>query len=87
MIDSDAHTFISHLHPRIAAALKLYWGEPEFVPYVENLLQDTRDGERKGFHGDVVIALQNLLERHNLEYPRFSPSARMSLWHANMKIR
>jgi hypothetical protein len=87
MNDSKAFTFIAHAHPRIAAALKLYWGEPEFVPYVENLLNDTRNGERKGFQGDMVIALQNLLERHNLDYPRFSPSARMSLWHTNMKIR
>lgn len=86
MNDSKALTLIAHLHPRIAAALQLYWGEPEFVPYVESLLNDTRNGERKGFQGDVVIALQNLLERHNLDYPRFSPSARMSLWQANMKI-
>lgn len=86
MTNSKAFVFIANAHPRIAAALKLYWGEPEFVPYVENLLNDTRDGERKGFHGDIVIALQNLLERHNLEYPRFSPSARMSLWHTNLKI-
>jgi len=87
MIDSRAYAYTAQEYPRIADALKLYWGEPELVPYIESLLQDTRDGERKGFQGDMVIALQNLLERHNLDYPQFSPSARMSLWHANMKIR
>ena len=87
MVDSKAFAYISNAYPRIAAALKLYWGEPEFVPYVEKLLNDTRDGERKGFQPDMLIALHNLLERHNLDYPQFSPSARMSLWQANMKIR
>lgn len=87
MIDSRAFAHVSDAFPRIASTLQLYWGEPEFVPYVEGLLKDTRDGERKGFQGDMIVALQNLLERHNLEFPQFSPSQRMSLWHSNLKVR
>ena len=87
METSKAYLFVVRHNERIASALKLYWGEREFVPYVQGLLSDARDGNRVGFPPDMVIALHNLLERHNREFPDFSPSRNAGIWAANQKIR
>ena len=55
---------------RIGKALEFLWGEKEFPPYVNGLLSDTR-GNRKGFPGDVLIAIMNLQELHDVMFPQF----------------
>jgi hypothetical protein len=82
---SKAYAFVQEQFPHIAERLKLFWGYPELVTYVHNLLLDTRTGVRKGFSLDVVTALNNLLERHHVEFPALAPSGQ-GIWVANNKV-
>ena len=84
--DSKPYSYVNDHFPRIGAAAKLYWGEPEFVPYVENLLLDTRNQTRKGFPADMVAALHSLLAHHHVEFPDLAPPGE-SVWVANNKAR
>ena len=68
VLNSKAYERVNNDFPRIGAAIKLFWGQPEFGPYVEKLLTDNRSEGRKGFAGDVVIALHNMLTRHNADF-------------------
>ena len=56
-------------HRHIARQLKKLWGGPEFAGFVNNLLQETRDGTRQGFPPDVATALFNLLQKHDRDFP------------------
>ena len=85
MLSSDAYACISQNFPRIAGAIKLFWGQPEFVPYLDQLLLDTRPGARKGFSIDVVTSLTNLLARHHADFPQYAPPA-LGIWVANNKV-
>lgn len=86
MLDSSAYACVNDKFPRIAAELKLFWGQPEFVSHIEALIVDTkRGGTRKGFPFDVVNALTELLDLHNAEFPNLSSSSR-GIWVSNNKI-
>ena len=56
---------------RIADRLKLVWGHKEFRVYMDGLLHDTRDGQRKGFPAAVLFALHALSEEHDAKFPEF----------------
>lgn len=56
---------------RIADRLKLVWGHKEFRVYMDGLLHDTRDGQRKGFPAAVLFALHALSEEHDEKFPAF----------------
>lgn len=86
VLNSKAYACVNNQFPRIGAAIKLFWGQPEFAPYVEKLLTDNRTESRKGFPVDVAIALDNLLSRHNTDFPALAPSGD-AVWLANQKIR
>ncbi len=86
MIDSDAYVCVNDRFPHVAAAIKLFWGHPEFSPYIERLLLDTsRGGKRRGFPLNVVNALTALMDRHNIEFPHLAPSGQ-GIWVANNKV-
>jgi class 3 adenylate cyclase len=57
--------------PRIAQKLELFWGCPEFGPYVSHLMKDTRDGTRQGFPHEIANALLGLVEDHDYLFPKF----------------
>lgn len=57
--------------PRIAQKLELFWGCPEFGPYVSHLMKDTRDGTRQGFPLEIANALLGLVEDHEFVFPQF----------------
>ena len=86
VLDSKAYECVNNHFPRIGAAIKLFWGQPEFAPYVEQLLTDNRSESRKGFSGDVVIALTNIVTRHNADFPALAITGD-AVWLANQKIR
>ena len=86
VLTSKAYECVNNQFPRIGAAIKLFWGQPEFSPYVEKLLMDNRGESRKGFPGDVVIALHDLLSRHHADFPDLV-QAGDALWIANQKVR
>jgi len=86
MLDSKAYACVNDKFPRVAAAIKLFWGNPELVKYIDGLLLDThRGGTRQGFPVDVVISLNELLDRHHAEFPKLAPSG-MGIWVANNKV-
>ena len=64
---------ISDRFPRVAKAIRVFWGYKELRPYINSLLADAR-GDRQGFPPDVVIYLMNLLDEHDKEFPEFKPS-------------
>lgn len=57
--------------PHIGQKIKEYWGRDALVAYMEGLLHGTRDGTRRGFQIDVLMALQDLAEQHNATFPQF----------------
>ena len=60
---------IDQAFPRIGGNIKLYWGQGQFAPYMNELLRSTRGGGRRGFPSDVLTALGNLFDQHNKAYP------------------
>ena len=86
VINSKAYQCVNAHFPRIGVAIKLFWGQREFAPYVEKLMTDNRNESRKGFPVDIAIALDNLLSRHNADFPELAPTMD-TVWLANQKIR
>ena len=65
---SDLDT-INASYPHISKMLSEKWGTKDLVPYIEHLLQDTRDGSRRGFPFQVMAALVNIQSQHLHETP------------------
>ena len=67
-IIEDNLEIIKSFHPDIYQALVLFWGEKEFLPYIEGLI--TRDREdRKGFSLSIASALLALENEHRRWFP------------------
>jgi hypothetical protein len=66
--DSDFAT-VEAKFPKIANKIRVFWGNPEFVSLMYELQQDRSDRPRAGFPFDVLMALQNLEELHDHEFP------------------
>ncbi len=60
---SDLDT-ITASYPHIGKMLSEKWGTKDLVSYIEQLLQDTRDGSRRGFPFQVMAALVNIQGLH-----------------------
>lgn len=56
--------------PRIGKALEFLWGQKEFPPYVNKLLNDGRN-DRQGFPVDVMTAIMSLQILHDEMFPQF----------------
>lgn len=65
---------VARAYPHIGFKIKAYWGLAGFVPYMEGLLHGTREGTRRGFQTDVLMALHHLAEQHKAAYPKFQVS-------------
>jgi len=68
-IDADMAAIVGDYH-RVALAIAHFWGHPECVPYLQNLIMDgyTEDGQRLGFKKEAMRALIDLLTIHQQEY-------------------
>ena len=66
--------------PHLGKMLKLYWGEPEFGPYIEGLIADGRGGERHGFPEDIANALLELSWQHERAYPKRAGPNKWADW-------
>lgn len=51
--------------PRVAANIMLFWSSPDFSQFIYNLLNDTRDGTRRGFPFDVAKSMVQLALDHD----------------------
>lgn len=60
---------INQRFAHIGKKLAGFWGKPEFSAYVNGLMNDTRDGERKGFPPDIMIALWHIIDEHDQKHP------------------
>jgi hypothetical protein len=61
---------ISTHHERIAKAIQLFWGHKDCVEYIQELILSGGDGfgqARIGFKREVVAALMNLIELHEVK--------------------
>ena len=45
----------------------------DYRVYINQLLQDSRDGQRQGFPPHIAKHLFNLLQEHDREFPQFVP--------------
>lgn len=69
-LDNNEHLrVISEHFPHIAKRLRVTWGRKAFAEYVNELLNDTRGGKRKGFPPDVLFALQKIVAEHDRHNP------------------
>lgn len=67
--DKEANLETIHLFAeRIADNIKHTWGYKECEDYMNNLINDSRDGTRQGFPKDVACAIMQLLRQHGEEY-------------------
>jgi hypothetical protein len=69
-------------YPAIAEKIKLFWGEQEFTDLVHDLINDTRDGARKGFSFEVSAALITLQHWHDHHFPKHAQRTRKE-WSLN----
>ena len=67
--DNQNFKVINIVFPHIGEKLKLFWGCPEFGPYIDSLQTDTRGGNRAGFPGVVLNALFMLAMEHDEAFP------------------
>jgi hypothetical protein len=56
------------------------WGTRDGREFITRLLNDTRDGTRRGFPSDHAKTIVRLLLEHDRAFPQFEESISM-LWH------
>jgi len=57
--------------PRIGQRILATWGHSTFCDYVNELMNDKREGRRQGFPEDIMLALFRLMQQHDKEFPQF----------------
>lgn len=50
------------------------WGTRDCREFIKRLMNDTRDGHRRGFPGDQARTILRLLMEHDREFPQFEES-------------
>jgi hypothetical protein len=69
--DNEHLKLVSDQYPRVGEQLRNKWASRDFSPYVNELLNDTRDGKRTGFPPAVAHAIFSLMMQHDREFPEF----------------
>lgn len=64
MENNEDFTLVDTRFPHIGKALREQWNTPALLTYIDHLLQDTRDHQRRGFPFEVVVALMNIHHLH-----------------------
>ena len=81
--DTKEFKLVNGAFPHLGKMLKLYWGQPEFGPYVKGLMADDRAGERHGFPEDIANALLELSWEHERLHPLPAPPEKWAEWDDN----
>jgi hypothetical protein len=63
---------IDEAFPSIGAKLKLFWGHPEFIELMDELLVYKRGAPREGFPSKVLFALSTLESLHAIAHPKLA---------------
>lgn len=61
---------IEHHHPRIAGAIRMFWGRADCVEYIQQLILSGADNTGKarvGFKPEVLTALMSLTTLHQVD--------------------
>lgn len=66
-------------YPHLAKIDEL-WGTRDCREFIVRLMNDTREGARRGFPGDHARTILQLLIEHDKSYPQFEENIAM-LWH------
>lgn len=75
MLKENKHfKIVEEQAPHVAKKVAFLWGEPEFVKFINTLMNDSRNGARQGFNTEVSSALFALMLEHDREFPDFGPS-------------
>lgn len=69
LITDDFFQEINREFPHIARRLTVTWGQKAFSEYVNDLINNRRDGHRQGFPKRIALALFNLMLKHDRCYP------------------
>ena len=64
MIQDAGLELVASRFPHLGKGLRLLWGHPEVVTYVDKLFLDTRGATRRGFPPDVMQALVEIRALH-----------------------
>ncbi len=75
MLDDDRNfNVVNAAFPHVGKRIRLFWGEPEFKPYMLDLQTMNRGGNREGFPTAVAQALFALTLKHGMEHPSLMQS-------------
>lgn len=69
VIQNEDFKRINEKFPHIGRRLAVTWGRSEFSIYINDLINNSRDGKRQGFPKEIVLALFKLMQAHDAEFP------------------
>ncbi|NMG77333.1 hypothetical protein [Aromatoleum diolicum] len=70
-------------YPHLAQIDEL-WGTRDCREFINRLMNDTRDGKRRGFPGDHARTILRLLMEHDRQFPEFEENI-TSAWRSSEK--
>ena len=73
-MNQESFNIIAASVPHVADKIKLFWGSEFLQEYVDQLMLDTRDGQRRGFAPAILIAIQDLYDSHANQFPHLHRS-------------
>lgn len=83
MITSDENFIIlSEAFPDLGRRIEFLWGDSSCRMFIQNLLNDTRDGRRQGFPQSVSMAIIALSLKHDNDFPNLVPTD-SNIWSVN----
>jgi len=71
LADNAEFKLVNSRFPRIGQRILATWGHSTFCDYVNELMNDKRDGRRQGFPEEIMLALFRLMQQHDKEFPQF----------------
>ena len=70
--DNEYFKTVDAAFPSLGKKIRLFWGNPEFVKLLDELLHEVKGVQRVGFPSEVLFALHELEQVHDLTYPQFA---------------
>ena len=71
---------LKQAHPRLYAALELFWGSREFKEYLDKTVMTTSDRViRQGFPPQVIRELFYLQRQHDMQFPQFTTTCKWDM--------
>lgn len=68
--DTQEFKLINSAHPQVAKRLFTFWGKPEAIWYLNDLMVEAKEDPSAGITDEMVAALARLKSFHDEEFPR-----------------